>query len=80
MPVRITIGGSSREWWRQARASADAGTAPSALLPLLNGSEGEVNVSPETWVAIRAWAEGMDGWLERDGQEQLTAEFDDTGS
>ena len=78
MPVRITIGGSSREWWKQARESVEAGTAPPALLPMLNGSEGEVTVDSDTWRAIWAWAQAMPGWIESDGQEQLKAEFDGT--
>jgi hypothetical protein len=47
------------------------------LAPLLNGLEGEVTVDAETWRAIREWGERMPGWTERDGQEQLGAEFDD---
>jgi hypothetical protein len=47
---------------------------------LLNGSEGEVTVESNTWRSIWAWAQGMEGWLERDGQEQLSAEFDEGGS
>lgn len=76
LAVRITIGGSSREWWAHARESVDAGTAPEALLPLLNGLDGEITVDSDTWRAIWAWALTMDGWLESDGQEQLAAEFD----
>lgn len=75
--VRITISGSSREWWKQAREHVETGTAPSELLPLLNGSEGEVTVESDTWRAIWAWAQGMPGWIEFDGLEQLKAEFDD---
>jgi hypothetical protein len=74
--VRITIGGSAKQWWALARDAVDAGTAPEALLPLLNGFEGEVTVDSDTWRAIWGWAQGMDGWIESDGQEQLAAEFD----
>ena len=75
MPVRITIGGSSREWWTKAREAADTGAAPALLLPLLNGLEGEVVVNAEQWRKMREWAEGFPGWLEADGQPQLAAEF-----
>jgi hypothetical protein len=75
--VRITISGSSREWWKQARECVETGTAPAALLPLLDGTDGEVSVDSTTWRAIWAWAQGMPGWIEFDGQEQLKAEFDD---
>lgn len=75
MPVRITIGGSNREWWTKAREAVDAGTAPALLLPLLNGLDGEVILDPEQWRQIRDWAQGFPGWVEGDGQEQLAAEF-----
>ncbi len=77
MPVRITIGGSSRDWWARARESVDSGTAPPSLLPLLDGREGEVTVDSDTWRAIWAWAQAMEGWTESDGHEQLLAEFDE---
>jgi hypothetical protein len=76
LAVRITIGGSSLEWWSSVRESVDDGSAPVALLPLLNGLEGEVTVDSDTWRAIWGWAQGMGGWVEGDGQEQLAAEFD----
>jgi hypothetical protein len=74
--VRITIGGSAREWWSAAREAVDAGAAPVALLPLLNGIEGEVTVDSDTWRAIWGWAQAMPALVESDGQEQLAAEFD----
>jgi hypothetical protein len=55
-----------------------AGAAPAALLPLLNGLEGEVNVDDQTWRAAWAWGNSMEGWKEADGTEQLTAEFDES--
>jgi hypothetical protein len=75
LPVRITIGGSSREWWTKAREAVDAGTAPVLLLPLLNGLEGEVILDPEEWRTVREWAQSFPGWAEADGQEQLASEF-----
>ena len=78
MGVRITVGGSDRTWWTAARKAVDAGTAPAALLPLLNGLEGEINVDAETWRTVWAWGQSMDGWVESDGTEQLTAEFDES--
>lgn len=77
MPVRVTISGSSREWWTEARAAVERGTAPAVLLPLLNGIEGEIAVEAEEWQRIREWGAAMPGWTERDGQEQLGAEFEE---
>jgi hypothetical protein len=77
LAVQITVGGSNKLWWSAAQEAVEAGTAPAALLPLLTGLEGEVTVDSETWQAAWAWAHGMDGWVESDGTEQLTAEFDD---
>ena len=47
------------------------------MLPLLNGIEGEIAVEAEEWQRIREWGAAMPGWTERDGQEQLGAEFEE---
>lgn len=79
MAVRVTVAGSSREWWARAHADMEAGRAPAAMLPLLNGLEGEVTVDTATWRQLQAWAASIPGWTESDDQEQLSSEFDIEG-
>ena len=72
--MRVTIGGTSRDWWSALHSKRDAGEMPAALEPIANGSDGEVTVPMNEWKELRTWGESLSGWRERDGSEQLTAE------
>ena len=73
-PVRVTIGGTNRDWWNALQASRDAGTMPPVLEPLASGAEGELALTQPEWRAVFAWGQALPGWVEGDGSEQLVAE------
>ncbi len=79
MAVRITVAGSSKEWWTEAQAQLGAGKVPAAIQPVLNGHEGEVTVDSQTWRQVWDWASALRGWTESDKLEQLGSEFDVEG-
>lgn len=72
--LRVTIGGTARQWWSALHEERAAGRMPASLEPIADGSDGEVMVSAEEWARIKAWGASLPAWVERDGMEQLASE------
>lgn len=72
--VRVTIGGTRRDWWTALHEARAAGKMPAVLEPLASGADGEVTLTEREWDAVRAWGQSLPGWLEGDGLEQLMGE------
>ncbi len=72
--MRVTIGGTERQWWAALHEARAAGTMPAALVPIADGTDGEIALSYADWLSVRAWGQSLPGWRESDGAEQLLAE------
>ena len=72
--MRVTIGGTARDWWAAFHRERETGRMPASLEPIADGSDGEVTVSPAEWARIKAWGASLPDWTERDGIEQLVSE------
>ena len=72
--LRITIGGTAREWWKELHLEREAGRMPASIEPIADGTDGEVIVSPAEWALIKAWGASLPDWTERDGIGQLVSE------
>ena len=72
--VRVTIGGTRRDWWTALHDERAKGKMPTVLEPLASGAEGEVTLTEPQWNAVREWGQSLPGWTEGDGIEQLIAE------
>ena len=79
--VKLTVTGSSAEWWRALQACRAEGTAPLLIEPLADGSAGELVIPDRDWRRFYQFAVELPGWAERDGTEQISAEpLDDTAA
>jgi hypothetical protein len=75
--ARLTVTGSSAEWWRALQDFRERAEAPCAIEPLANGTAGELVLPEAEWRRFYQFAASLPGWAERDGAEQITAEFGD---
>lgn len=72
--MKLTVTGSSAEWWRALQQRRAAGEAPLTIEPLADGSAGEVVIAEDDWRLFYEFAVELPGWVERDGTEQIASE------